>query len=1089
MTVVMNVLSKLGMQAFGLAMPRIAWSPWVANGVTFTSREDPDGQPPLTLRGLVEGTNTPATWIALMAGTMRQVDTTANLPLGVPLVRADGTPEQGTGVLVTLFPQLYARLSRLYCELLETPAVPGNPVNPRGVPVRPVPKYFFYSAQDMTPNLALKLNGGVNPGDELGQYEDLRIYDVHGQPIDPLAVFSALNILLAYHPSLMWMPLLLVDPPAQNLLGFVAQGLSQGNPNRVRLRLCGPEGQPHSGAGLGGIGAVDAATGLCDLTDGLGGTVTRNDGQPATLVLGSPHRGTLGVAFTPPTPLPDLSGAITGAQPGPRPAMFRDFFTVRVMDLDAFLLGTPDPDFARANGVALEQRPAVRMAETLTPLPDGNDVLGAAQAVLAGAPPNSQFQCVAQALDDTFTVPAVVGAGSKWPAFAPQPATGPGALPPDYLVTRSFSGTAAYITVQGTTTPDVLLTLNNLEPGTAVHVFPRKFSEDAVVTRGDGAGAVVATNQTSVSLVLKDPFGLVGLDGTVKSIPANAVLRYDLALVSDQLMNGALVARIFGNQDVSIASSSTVPDTNLPVAPVANAFGLAGVYKSTCSARVLGLTPPGAGSALDLLWGLVGVEPENPGAPGPVGREPPRFPTMACRDLVVSSFSSAVISGGRLTPETLSAQSRLGSPGGPGGREVQPVGVSTSGGLLRHDLTVLGLRRTRFLPTGLVVLFGSDWDAPAAPAAGTFAGAVLQNTAPLAEMPGLYFLKDEMGDYATARAGWTNPANNFSDLVDWIDTRLQGKTVTVDGNDIEVAAPTRQMLTDIRDEVNQAVTDLNLPVATANLRKQRLFQELDRRVVTAVYGRRDTEWALRAALGRARRFVYIETPGLGTTRLVQGTQTPAPEDLFSVLLARMMEVPTLQVVLCTPRQTDSPPRFQSFIDYELKDRQARLDSLPADRKRVFHPMGFPGRPSRLATTSIIVDDTWALVGSSTLRRRGLTFDASSDLVFTDTVYEQDVCPSIAHFRRTLMARRLGIPATEGNMAHPGFVRLGDLSTAFDVVSEVLETGGGGFVEPLKRTADAAPITDALLRQANPDGKAVAEETSLWAELFALEYMS
>lgn len=75
------------------------------------------------------------------------------------------------------------------------------------------------------------------------------------------------------------------------------------------------------------------------------------------------------------------------------------------------------------------------------------------------------------------------------------------------------------------------------------------------------------------------------------------------------------------------------------------------------------------------------------------------------------------------------------------------------------------------------------------------------------------------------------------------------------------------------------------------------------------------------------------------------------------------------------------------------------------------------------------------------------------------------------------------------MAHPGFVRLGDLSTAFDVVSEVLETGGGGFVEPLKRTADAAPITDALLRQANPDGKAVAEETPLWAELFAIEYMS
>lgn len=36
------------------------------------------------------------------------------------------------------------------------------------------------------------------------------------------------------------------------------------------------------------------------------------------------------------------------------------------------------------------------------------------------------------------------------------------------------------------------------------------------------------------------------------------------------------------------------------------------------------------------------------------------------------------------------------------------------------------------------------------------------------------------------------------------------------------------------------------------------------------------------------------------------------------------------------------------------------------------------------------------------------------------------------------------------MAHPGFVRLGDLSTAFDVVSEVLETGRGCVIRPVLR---------------------------------------
>jgi hypothetical protein len=46
-------------------------------------------------------------------------------------------------------------------------------------------------------------------------------------------------------------------------------------------------------------------------------------------------------------------------------------------------------------------------------------------------------------------------------------------------------------------------------------------------------------------------------------------------------------------------------------------------------------------------------------------------------------------------------------------------------------------------------------------------------------------------------------------------------------------------------------------------------------------------------------------------------------------------------------------------------------------------MGFPGRTSRLESTVVIVDDVWTMVGSSTLRRRGLSFDGGSDLVFTD----------------------------------------------------------------------------------------------------------
>jgi hypothetical protein len=137
----------------------------------------------------------------------------------------------------------------------------------------------------------------------------------------------------------------------------------------------------------------------------------------------------------------------------------------------------------------------------------------------------------------------------------------------------------------------------------------------------------------------------------------------------------------------------------------------------------------------------------------------------------------------------------------------------------------------------------------------------------------------------------------------------------------------------------------------------------------------------------------------------------------------------------------------------------------------------------------LVDDTWLLVGSSTLRRRGLSFDGSSDLVLTDTVYENGACVALARYRRTLMAQRLGIPPTDNGLPHPGFVRLLDGVSAFDVVSEVLEVGGAGRVEPLWKSLDAAPITDALLRQANPDGKDVVEDSAVWAELFAREYAS
>ncbi|MCD0449351.1 hypothetical protein LO762_09135 [Actinocorallia sp. API 0066] len=127
----------------------------------------------------------------------------------------------------------------------------------------------------------------------------------------------------------------------------------------------------------------------------------------------------------------------------------------------------------------------------------------------------------------------------------------------------------------------------------------------------------------------------------------------------------------------------------------------------------------------------------------------------------------------------------------------------------------------------------------------------------------------------------------------------------------------------------------------------------------------------------------------------------------------------------------------------------------------------PGRPSRIETTTVIVDDVWALVGTSTFRRRGLTFDGSTDLALTDTVLEEGACPSLRDFRRTLLATRLGIPPLSGALADPRHVRLADGAEMVPLIRDQLLAGEQSRVEPLwPGTRRAAALPQDL---ADPDG--------------------
>jgi hypothetical protein len=116
---------------------------------------------------------------------------------------------------------------------------------------------------------------------------------------------------------------------------------------------------------------------------------------------------------------------------------------------------------------------------------------------------------------------------------------------------------------------------------------------------------------------------------------------------------------------------------------------------------------------------------------------------------------------------------------------------------------------------------------------------------------------------------------------------------------------------------------------------------------------------------------------------------------------------------------------------------------------VFHPIGFPGRPLRLMTNVVVVDDVWALIGSSTIRRRGMTFDGGVDVALFDRTIRDGHGAAIRDLRRRLMAAHLGVkPPATGEVPHANWVQLNDGPSAFRAIKQLLDQGGAGMIEPL-----------------------------------------
>ena len=781
---IVNTLNSVGVSAFGLAMPVLSPS-WTKNGVMPTVNGD------FSLQLDSE------TWLAPVAGTLRKIDESA---IGLTLIRADGTPLTGPGMLLTIGQQAHLRLARLYAQALEI-ATGARPERGRGQPFRPVPRHFFFGGAVADADVS----GNVNPGDEISQLGALTIFDDTGMIIDPLAVAAAFFAIMRAHNPLQ---LRATGVPFDNHPQLEQIADLAGATATVRVRLCDHAGRPDDGTRLEGKTAVNASAGLFTLNAASGtgsdltGRITKSaasasfpESERRLIVLGPGTTGRLTDEFRPPS----LPAGVT---------LKRDFFNVRVVRLKTYLLG--DSAFPPS---ALEQRPLVRINEPLNLLADGNDILAAGDVALAGTTQESLV--VAQKIDGNFEVPTATGSNAHWPNFPPLPAgvtaAPAGALPAN--LRANFAPTAAFFDDgdAATANVDVVLTLNALPVGAAVRIFPRKFVEDAREARGDGVGATVPASGT-ITVLLKDPFTLrrPGIPDSGTIVPDEATLSVDVVVVK---RTGE--SRIYGNVSTRIAGP---PTTTAPPAPGTNRFATA-ARRGVSNAGVLGLggrplDPPPA-NLLDAALALAGE-----GTP----RDASRLPTMARRDLLVAGLAGgnwrAVLAGGRLDPEAHSADQRLGAPGGRGGRETQLAGVSTQNGRLAFDIARAAFRRTTNIITRITDLAGDNWNEPAQPAAlpigtppnansGTFAGAVLQTISPVCETPELSLLRTFIETHPT-----DIPAN-FNALVDFVVQR------------VEAALPAGNPF---RTQIVNVLNGLKNNAGLNENTRERLFNELHREV-------------------------------------------------------------------------------------------------------------------------------------------------------------------------------------------------------------------------------------------------------------------
>jgi hypothetical protein len=932
-----------------------------------------------------------------------------------------GQPITGAVFAIEMLPEAARRLTTLVTSRLGAPLMHPVPIAMlvHGLTWQPPPN----SPPGAKPPVQSVRAGDVFAPLPSGSRLDVTFHDARGLLVDPIAVAAMFADLIKWQPALAASNTQVGNPGGLNKV--IALNTTA---TPVRYHLVSPHGvlcTPTADMGLAVTGGanpdtVNPSTGTVSIATGqsLGPAA---GGSAGTLYWGFAPGGFLDQQALAPPALP--SGVI----------LTRQFFRVMVADLTWHLIGnrtasttlgvpgdpaTPPPSYTL---------PVVRpRVPGFAYLADGMDVLGAMGQISANFPPPNRdtlpLLC-SPAIDPSLALPPVPGPPGHWPAFPPPLPNPPTGVAAGFDLAKLASAAWRNPTDGPGTNRDVIVTFAadpGLPTGTHLRVFPRSFMSITAITaeqpsfvRGDGGAAIAGNGPTKLLLV--NPYNLAAND-PLSTEP----------LTVDMVATG---------RDGSRRMRSSV-QLNPQNAPAESWTGTLAQFGGTAF-----LTTPLVQAATGAL-GVTAVAPVSvfgiPAPPPPPGPAPtdildavrrlanesspprigPHLPTQARFDTILALGTAgggdprylwqAVLTGGRWTWETRSARAELADPGNPAGPDVFASGVQV-GGQLGYDLALHALKRAEpILPVGpaalgwLVSTDGNNWSPPAADTAGTVAGVMLETIAPFVDSPELSLL----------------PAPTPGDTV--------------------------------QNAVNALAAKIGVPppqVSVAN--EAQLLQELERESQTASAGQHEALLSLARAIAQAEDYIYVEGPAFSATSF----GSDGGLDLVSLLGQRLTNVPRLKLIICVPRLPDFTPAKANWARAAFAQRAAAITKLvqaAPGQVVAFSPVGFPGRWSAIRSTAVLVDDVYALVGTSHFRRRGMTFDGGVSVAGMDRQLDGwGVSASIASFRQMLVARKLGVDVPSGPAATTAlWTRLARPESTFAALVELLSEGGQGYCSPV-----------------------------------------